>query len=418
MQQPSPIRVERHRLKGVEVVSVDSIAPGLKRGDIFVVRECLQAAGVFDELRSIIFEAIEEVSGPDVRRRAQAEGLRRLHEMVPVEALTAMHPVMTKRTRALAPRLVEAVAQSLLGLGAGVHFEDGPNIRIFCPEDCLAPERDRLERFKREVGGGRLTLHGPHQDDRHFHPVGAINFWCALDRIETGNGMNLYPDCYGELLPCNEADGNARPDQYFGSPLSIALNPGDAWIFETLHMHASTINQTMETRFAISFRLTTDLPRFREKVWYNYVRPADCTEEGPPKLDIDYSTLPGRGPTTLDTSSRRPARAPALSRWDGSLQVASEVVRESEIRPLDERFCISRIDGKPVVFQRRCPHEGADLSAGAVVDGQIVCPWHGLRFSAADGRSGCRTISALRLLPCEESAGEIVIETEPTEAVV
>ena len=32
-----------------------------------------------------------------------------------------------------------------------------------------------------------------------------------------------------------------------------------------------------------------------------------------------------------------------------------------------------------------CPHMGASLAAGALVDGVVMCPWHAWRFRICDG---------------------------------
>ncbi|MDA0659071.1 MAG: Rieske (2Fe-2S) protein [Planctomycetota bacterium] len=32
-----------------------------------------------------------------------------------------------------------------------------------------------------------------------------------------------------------------------------------------------------------------------------------------------------------------------------------------------------------------CPHMGASLAAGALVDGDVLCPWHAWRFRICDG---------------------------------
>lgn len=33
-----------------------------------------------------------------------------------------------------------------------------------------------------------------------------------------------------------------------------------------------------------------------------------------------------------------------------------------------------------------CPHQGASLGAGCVVEGAVSCPWHGWRFRLDDGK--------------------------------
>jgi len=47
-------------------------------------------------------------------------------------------------------------------------------------------------------------------------------------------------------------------------------------------------------------------------------------------------------------------------------------------------WVLARIDGTVVAARDRCPHRGAPLSAGAVEDGCLTCPYHGWRF-APDG---------------------------------
>ena len=42
-------------------------------------------------------------------------------------------------------------------------------------------------------------------------------------------------------------------------------------------------------------------------------------------------------------------------------------------------------DGKPRAFDARCPHMGAPLETGRCVSGDLICPWHGYRFSGESG---------------------------------
>lgn len=45
--------------------------------------------------------------------------------------------------------------------------------------------------------------------------------------------------------------------------------------------------------------------------------------------------------------------------------------------------------GNPACLADRCPHRGAALSLGEVVDGQVACPYHGFQF---DGDGRCRRV--------------------------
>lgn len=276
-------------------------------GEAIQVREGLQKAGMFDLLRNMVFESIEEVAGQAARQTAEKRGLRRLHAIVEIPALTEMDAVMAPRARLLAPKVVEAVAQSTLGLGPDVYFEDGPNVRIFCPQDFVETNREQFETFRRIIGGGRLTIHGPHQDDRLFHP----------------------------------------------------------------------------------------------KRWYNYWRPSDCTTDGPPQFAIDYSEQPSRGPVTIDTSGHLPLPVRTEMQPVGNIRISSGMVQEGEVRPISKNLCVTRIEGKPLIFSRLFPHQSADLSGASISGGQIVCPWHGLRLNTVDGQSGCRTLPPLGLISPE-----------------
>ena len=52
--------------------------------------------------------------------------------------------------------------------------------------------------------------------------------------------------------------------------------------------------------------------------------------------------------------------------------------------------------GRPVVAARHCPHQGASLALGKVVDGCLRCPFHGWRF---DGSGACVEIPGSQRIP-------------------
>jgi nitrite reductase (NADH) small subunit/3-phenylpropionate/trans-cinnamate dioxygenase ferredoxin subunit len=46
---------------------------------------------------------------------------------------------------------------------------------------------------------------------------------------------------------------------------------------------------------------------------------------------------------------------------------------------------VFHIDGRYQAIDDFCPHMGASLAGGSVVDGVVSCPWHGWRFRVCDG---------------------------------
>jgi phenylpropionate dioxygenase-like ring-hydroxylating dioxygenase large terminal subunit len=62
-------------------------------------------------------------------------------------------------------------------------------------------------------------------------------------------------------------------------------------------------------------------------------------------------------------------------------------------RLLDIDLVLFRTAAGPVVAEDRCPHRGAALSMGRIVEGQLECPYHGWRFRGGDGR--CTLVPSL-----------------------
>lgn len=68
---------------------------------------------------------------------------------------------------------------------------------------------------------------------------------------------------------------------------------------------------------------------------------------------------------------------------------AAATAAEITDKPLGRKICNEDIvmfrgrDGTIAVLEDRCPHRKAPLSLGQVIDGEIECPYHGLRFDGA-----------------------------------
>ncbi len=75
------------------------------------------------------------------------------------------------------------------------------------------------------------------------------------------------------------------------------------------------------------------------------------------------------------------------ARWVALPAAAVEAGRLAAV-PVDGRRLVvwRAADGALRVWEDRCPHRGAALSAGRVRDGELVCAKHGWRFDASGRR--------------------------------
>lgn len=51
------------------------------------------------------------------------------------------------------------------------------------------------------------------------------------------------------------------------------------------------------------------------------------------------------------------------------------------------QLVIARVDSEIVAFEDRCSHEDLPLSDGDIVDGEVVCPYHGATFCLKTGEA-------------------------------
>jgi len=61
-------------------------------------------------------------------------------------------------------------------------------------------------------------------------------------------------------------------------------------------------------------------------------------------------------------------------------------------------------------FQRRCPHQGADLADGIVSRGYLICALHAWRFSLADGSLDLEPNTCLRTYPVRIEDGAVYVD--------
>jgi nitrite reductase/ring-hydroxylating ferredoxin subunit len=97
-------------------------------------------------------------------------------------------------------------------------------------------------------------------------------------------------------------------------------------------------------------------------------------------LDAPRAAVAAREPVDLGLAAELEARLPLRVVFGGRLVV------------------VTRRDGELLAYDALCPHALGPLDAAEIVDGRVVCPWHGKVFDVRTGR-GCGAGNYLRLAP-------------------
>jgi len=71
----------------------------------------------------------------------------------------------------------------------------------------------------------------------------------------------------------------------------------------------------------------------------------------------------------------------------GSKSELPDTNEAKEFTVLGKAICVANADGKYSALDNVCLHRGGPLGQGVVMDGKVICPWHGWMFDAATGQA-------------------------------
>lgn len=378
-----------------DITAEKDLAARLLGGEVMVARNWLARSGVFDEMMEDSIAAIRGHLGDELTDAILAIGIERIHEIVPPEKIPAMTDAIYYAIQAKAPYYLSRLMPDLFG-NRDYYFETAPNVRFHIPYDSARRNAGAYADFAKRRGEGKLTAHGPHRDSWLDCPDNGVNIWIAFGRVRKGNGLTVFTKEYRKTQSHTDK-GSVTDDVALTEPAAFDLEPGDCILFHTDHLHGSELNRTQETRFVISFRVTLDKPHFPREHHHSYRYSGLAS--GPLSA---FATLPSiLQPSFAKSGFRRLRRRlfgrralPTPKHANGTLPpVFAKDLAEGEIRAVDAKSCVARLgDGSIVAFSRRCPHEGADLANGFVVNNHIVCPWHNLPYDPVSGASPCAAL--------------------------
>lgn len=402
------------------------LAERVLSGEIIIMRDCANRAGLIEEIRAASLEGIGRVAGREAADLIEREGFEKTHLWVEAEQI----PMLTDRVYEIVARKaagwLKRLVPEVFGERTPFYFEREPNVRFLLPYGLSQAHRAAFRQFSKAHGEGKITAHGPHRDSWLDCPDNAINIWIAVGPVQRGNGMSFYPESYRAHVRHTES-GSIAHDENPGQPINFELAPGDAIIFHGDQLHASELNRTDETRHVLSFRLTLDKPRFPNGHYHHYLYSSLAEGWGAPfaglPANLAWSYLATRLKwvrqvlATMLPNTRSVGEQSEQQR--NSFHNASGTTRRMDIsdlevgslRPISSKVCLARINReRTVAFARKCPHEGADLSLGTVHDGQLICPWHNLHFDLHDGKSHCSGLADLRMYKLSERDGTVTLE--------
>jgi nitrite reductase/ring-hydroxylating ferredoxin subunit len=393
-------------------------------GEVFVARQELQSFGLVDALVEASLAGIAKSMGVEAAERIRKIGFERTHEVVAAADIPKMTNAVYEEMLPLAPRFLQEYVPQAFPDAGPLYFERYPNVRFHIPYDLAADQKMTFGAFAEQRGEGKITAHGPHRDSWLNCPDNGVNVWIAIGPVRHGNGLTIYQDDNKTTLP-HQPSGEVAEGEKLHKPLTFALEPGDAVIFHTDHLHGSELNRTNATRFVISFRMTFGKPHFPTVNVHDYVHAGwnDSFMKPfamlPAKLQSSYGrAIFARAKSRLKRmqgrdKAREPiSTAPNVEEQGGIIDLRLAELPVGAIKPLTRHVCVARLsDSECVAISRRCPHRGGDFSNGWIENGEIVCPWHNLNFNPTDGKSPCAVLPPLKRYACDVRGDRVVVDT-------
>ena len=116
--------------------------------------------------------------------------------------------------------------------------------------------------------------------------------------------------------------------------------------------------------------------------------------------------------------SRLRRAADAVAQEDTWIRVGAAIDipagRAVIVRPTEgEAIAIFNDGGKLSAVRNRCAHQGGPLGEGRVINGCIVCPWHGFEYRASDGCAPAPFTEQIETYPLRIEAGILFVDPHP-----
>ncbi len=95
------------------------------------------------------------------------------------------------------------------------------------------------------------------------------------------------------------------------------------------------------------------------------------------------------------------------------LTTRSELPEDGEAKEFtvgDKVICVANIGGKYSAMNNVCVHRGGPLGQGVVMDGKVICPWHGWQYDVVTGIPAENPQLKLDVYPLKIEGDDVLVE--------
>ena len=81
-----------------------------------------------------------------------------------------------------------------------------------------------------------------------------------------------------------------------------------------------------------------------------------------------------------------------------------------EFTVADKIICVANVDGVLSAMDNVCVHRGGPLGQGVVIDGKVICPWHGWQYNPKTGAPDENPSLKVDVYPIKVEGDDVLVE--------
>lgn len=225
-----------------------NVIENVLNGDVILLPQHLQRLNLFDQFQTVFLNSIKLECGDRVYTQAVQKGLEQFHKLVPTEQVISTY-------KRIESELYGTLPNDMIKIALSVDVPRPFYVHKYAYARIMVPVEQLDDSFKYRPG--RLYPYDGVHQDKYRTIDRVINFWMAIGPVKKENGLEIYPDMWGQDLPQEGFNMNAEG---LGEPVRYELTPGDILVFHSRHVHTTVLNYTDQTRVALTGRICFSVP--------------------------------------------------------------------------------------------------------------------------------------------------------------